>query len=123
MVFGISVIIATLLNPFFKFDHDALFWLTSTVVQAFGALIAIMVVIGLHYLDKISDSYNRTLDIVNNIRSKTIINESEPEPEFYYEYQKFLKQLKGETKKAKEKLTFKQKTILLIIIIAPDEIT
>ena len=57
IIFLISCVIGIVLSNFFIFNQQTLLWATSTIIQAFGAMIAIIITILIFKLKPIEDSF------------------------------------------------------------------
>jgi len=59
VLFVISVVIGWLLNEILLFNEDNLLWMASSLIQAFGAMIAIILYIALDRIDRISKTFEK----------------------------------------------------------------
>ena len=71
VIYFSSIIIGFFLGQVVSFSSETLYWMTSTIVQAFGALIAIILVIGIRHYEVIDKNYLQSIKGLN-VYFKTI---------------------------------------------------
>lgn len=71
VIFFTSIVIGFFLGQKVPFSSETLYWMTSTIVQAFGALIAIILVIGIRHYEVIDKNYLQSIKGLN-VYFKTI---------------------------------------------------
>lgn len=57
LIVVISIIVGSLISSIFIFNTETLLWMTSTLIQTFGALIAIIVAISIYQVSSVSSEY------------------------------------------------------------------
>jgi hypothetical protein len=80
-----SLIFGYLFSLIFLFNEETLFLMSSSIVSAFGALVAIMVAISIHQVGTINDSYKEINEgliakIIELIAKKHTLTESDKKP-------------------------------------------
>lgn len=63
----LAIIIGYVLNTIFLFNQESLYWLTSSIIQAFGALVAIFISIGFYFLNRIQEAYKMDVDALKEM--------------------------------------------------------
>ena len=58
-----SALIGYFCSYFFFFAPDTIYWMTSTIAQVFGALLAIFIVLGFRMIEKIEDKYIQGMNV------------------------------------------------------------
>ena len=80
IIMGISLIPGFIIDPYYPFSQETLLWLTSTVIQAFGAMIAIFLALGLYQLKTIYDVDDKIKSRLKELAGSTSITHSEKWP-------------------------------------------
>jgi hypothetical protein len=62
IIYGVSIIVGIIVGLRLTFSHESLFWVASTVIQAFGALIAIILAVGIHQIKSVMTLRKQKLD-------------------------------------------------------------
>lgn len=61
----LALALSVIFNKYYQFNEETLLWMTSTIVQAFGALIAIVIAIGIAEKDRISKKVEKNFGTTN----------------------------------------------------------
>ena len=69
----ITLVSSPLVSSFIEFDADSLLWMASTVAQAFGALIAIVIALGLFEKERITKKVDKHIAVTKSV-TRRIIN-------------------------------------------------
>lgn len=78
----VTMIASLFLNHYVEFSEDTLLWMTSTIAQAFGALIAIVIAIGLFEKQRTMSALGKLLE-KNFDKKEKVIRLTDDEREYF----------------------------------------
>lgn len=114
----ISIFLGWNLAAVFKFDREMVWWMASSIIQAFGAMLAVIMALGLHHINNISENFRRMWENLPQ-HGKVGTNATEEEEKDFKDMLEGAEQLKDrmndQMKRLRERM-YPALTSLLIVI-------